>query len=133
MSVTYGDIYGTLPTPTKSGSTFLGWFTSASGGTQVTSGTSVSTNANHTIYAHWGHTVTVSAGTGGKISPSTTTVTPGTNKTFTITPNDGYEITEVLVDGVAQTKQETVLTTKQHTLNSSLVSVSYSDSSVWND
>lgn len=40
-----------LPIPTRSGYTFTGWYTSASGGTQVTS-TTVFTN-NTTIYAQW--------------------------------------------------------------------------------
>lgn len=52
-TVTYGSTYGTLPTPTRQGYGFLGWFTSASGGTQVTSGTSVSITSNQTLYAHW--------------------------------------------------------------------------------
>ena len=44
---------GTLPTPTHptSGYTFKGWFTAASGGTQVTSGTAMT--GNQTIYAQW--------------------------------------------------------------------------------
>ena len=42
---------GTLPTPTRSGFDFQGWFTSASGGTQVTSASTV--NGNTTVYAHW--------------------------------------------------------------------------------
>ena len=52
-TVTYGSTYGTLPTPTKQGYGFLGWFTAASGGTQVTSGTTVSITSNQTLYAHW--------------------------------------------------------------------------------
>ncbi|MBN1217618.1 MAG: InlB B-repeat-containing protein, partial [Anaerolineae bacterium] len=35
------------------GYTFVGWFTAASGGTQVTSATEVTTAANHTLYAQW--------------------------------------------------------------------------------
>lgn len=46
--------YGTLPTPTRSGYTFNGWFTAASGGTQITSSTVVSTtNISQTLYAQW--------------------------------------------------------------------------------
>ena len=36
--------------PTRAGYTFAGWYTSASGGTRVTT---VSANANTTYYAHW--------------------------------------------------------------------------------
>ena len=32
-SVTYNSTYGTLPTPTRTGYTFNGWYTAASGGT----------------------------------------------------------------------------------------------------
>ena len=40
-----------LPTPTREGYTFEGWFTAASGGTAVTADTEFS--ADTTIYAHW--------------------------------------------------------------------------------
>ncbi|MCC8051602.1 MAG: InlB B-repeat-containing protein, partial [Clostridiales bacterium] len=50
--VTYGAAYGTLPTPTRTGYTFQGWFTAASGGSQVTSTTKV-TSGDHTLYAQW--------------------------------------------------------------------------------
>lgn len=43
--------YGTLPTPSRTGYTFDGWYTSASGGTKVTSSSTVSSNT--TLYAHW--------------------------------------------------------------------------------
>ena len=52
-TVTYGSAYGTLPTPTRTGFVFLGWYTAASGGTKVTAATTVSTAANHALYAHW--------------------------------------------------------------------------------
>ena len=50
--VTYGAVYGTLPTPSRSGYTFNGWFTAASGGSQVSSGTKMGAS-NVTIYAQW--------------------------------------------------------------------------------
>ncbi|MCK4827388.1 hypothetical protein KA005_67275, partial [bacterium] len=46
------------------------------------------------------NTVTASAGTGGTISPSgSVSVNSGANQTFTITPNTGYSVSEVQVDG----------------------------------
>ena len=46
------------------------------------------------------YTITATAGEGGKISPSDkVSVTSGSNKTFTITANAGYMISDVLVDG----------------------------------
>lgn len=52
-SVSYGSTYGALPTPTRQGYEFLGWFTQQTGGTQVTSSTTVSITANQILYAHW--------------------------------------------------------------------------------
>ncbi len=49
----YGQPYGELPTPTRSGYSFAGWFTEASGGKQVTADSIVEALANQTLYAHW--------------------------------------------------------------------------------
>lgn len=50
--------YGTLPTPTRSGYTFNGWFTASSGGTQITSSTVVTTTSiSQTLYAQWTYSV----------------------------------------------------------------------------
>ena len=57
-SRTYGE-YASLPTPTRSGYTFDGWFTASSGGTQITNTTAVSDNIGgtgaitQTLYAQW--------------------------------------------------------------------------------
>jgi hypothetical protein len=45
-------------------------------------------------------TITVSQSSGGTISPGTTTVKQGESKTFTITPNQGYQVTHVWTDGI---------------------------------
>lgn len=46
--------------------------------------------------------ITASAGSGGSINPSgTVTVTAGSSQTFSITPNGGYHIEDVLVDGTS--------------------------------
>jgi uncharacterized repeat protein (TIGR02543 family) len=42
-----------LPTPTKTGYSFTGWYTATSGGSLISNSTTVSTAGNHTIYAHW--------------------------------------------------------------------------------
>lgn len=42
---------GTLPTPTRSGYTFDGWYTAKDGGTKVSE--SLKVTANITLYAHW--------------------------------------------------------------------------------
>ena len=51
--VTYASAYGTLPTPTRTGYAFLGWFTDPDSGTQITAGTVVTITAAQTLYAHW--------------------------------------------------------------------------------
>ncbi len=49
------------------------------------------------------HTITVSAGTGGAISPSgAVSVNEGSNRTFTITADPGFLILDVVVDGISQ-------------------------------
>ena len=55
-TVTYGSTYGTLPVPTRSGYDFQGWFTKASGGTQIIASTTVTTTSNQNLYAHWAKT-----------------------------------------------------------------------------
>lgn len=50
------------------------------------------------------YTITASAGSNGKISPSgSVKVMEGNDATFTITPNKGYQISQVTVDGKAVT------------------------------
>lgn len=51
-TLTYGSVYGDLPTPTRTGYAFKGWFTALSGGTQVSSFTTMRAS-NTTIYAQW--------------------------------------------------------------------------------
>ena len=49
-----------------------------------------------------GHTISVTAGKGGAVSPKgQVSVTDGESMTFTITPDEGYEIREVKVDGTS--------------------------------
>lgn len=52
-SVTVGGTYGELPEPVRAGYTFLGWFTTVNGTTEVKSTSTVTATGNHTIYAHW--------------------------------------------------------------------------------
>lgn len=77
--VTPGDTYGTLPTPTpavSSGLSFLGWFTSPTGGTRITSSSYVSAYAtDHPLYAQWGWP-----------PASYTTISAGSSYTANITP-----------------------------------------------
>lgn len=119
-----------LPTATHSGSySFDGWYTAASGGTQITTATVF--HENTTVYAHWTYTggggwyytyytIKATAGTNGSISPSGwTSVRDGWDQTFTITPDKGYAVAKVLVDGksVGSVKSYTFKNvTKDHTI-----------------
>jgi len=90
----------TLTATAATGSAFTGW----SGGGCTGAGTcSTTINANTTVTANFNkntYAITATAGTGGNISPSgTVTVNQGDNKTFTITPNAGCHIADVMVDG----------------------------------
>ena len=69
----------------------------------VTSYTFTNVTAAHTIAASFAidtRTITASAGANGTIAPSGSVVVNfGANQTFTITPNTGYHVANVLVDG----------------------------------
>ena len=62
-------------------------------------------NENHRVNMvftrQWG--IVASAGTGGTIAPSgNITVAPGSDQIFTVTPEEGYAIEDVTVDGASQ-------------------------------
>ncbi len=64
----YGETLALPSNPTRTGYTFAGWYTAASGGTQVTSSTVFTGTADTTYYAHWttnSYTVTWNASTNG--------------------------------------------------------------------
>lgn len=113
-NVTYGSTYGTLPTPTRDGYGFEGWYTSKTGGTRVTSSTSVTITAAQTLYAHWAadqYTISYNAN-GGSGAPSSQTkmhdvnitlsdLAPTTNKSYTLT----YDANGGTVSPASATKQ----------------------------
>lgn len=51
--LTFGDNYGTLPTPKRDYYNFIGWFTKADGGEQVFTSTAPTSASDVTLYAHW--------------------------------------------------------------------------------
>lgn len=52
-TVTFGNAYGELPTPTRSGYTFAGWWTAVDSGEQISFNSAVKTASDHVLYAHW--------------------------------------------------------------------------------
>ena len=83
----------TLPTPTRTGYTFNGWYTAASGGSKAgNAGASHKPTADATLYAHWTiitHTVTLDP-QGGSVSPASLTKTYGTALTLPTPYRSGY-------------------------------------------
>ncbi|HJW73708.1 MAG TPA: PKD domain-containing protein [Geothrix sp.] len=87
--------------------------------------------ANHTISASFAaiptYVVTASAGANGTISPSgSVSVTAGASQTFSITPNSGYAVSAVTVDGVNQgaiTSYTFTNVSSAHTISASFAAV----------
>ena len=93
-TVTRGSAYGTLPTPTRKGYTFAGWYTASSGGSRVYASTTFNRSSSQTLYAHWtanaSYRVTFNAN-GGTVSPASKMVTKGTTYGTLPTPTrKGY-------------------------------------------
>lgn len=88
-TVTYDSTYGDLVTPTHPYCRFDGWFTSASGGAQVTNNTKVLTASNHTLYAHWtpyNFTYSIVYKSSNGTSLGSTTMTKAYGSSATVTP-----------------------------------------------
>ncbi|MFA6506105.1 MAG: InlB B-repeat-containing protein [Treponemataceae bacterium] len=84
LNVTYAATYGTLPTSTRTGYTFCGWYTGTGGtGTNITAGTMVAITAAQTLYAKWtainySISYSLAGGTNAGGNPSTYTIESGT-------------------------------------------------------
>ena len=125
MAVTYGKAYGALPTPTRMGYTFDGWYTELTGGTKIVSSTMVGSSAGSTLYAHWKanqYTVTFDPN-GGTVSTTSKTVTYGETyaspkalpePTYPGHTFDGWYTEKT--GGTRVTEDTVVTVTKDHTL-----------------
>lgn len=107
----------TLPSASRSGYTLDGWFTAAEGGTQVSLAELQAAGTPATVYAHWtvrstggggggggggtpSYTITVTEGEGANATPDgKVSVSSGGDKTIEIGAEDGFVVTDVLVDG----------------------------------
>ncbi len=121
-NVTIGKTYGTLPTPTRTGYDFDGWYTQETGGTKVTATTSVGTNPPTTLYAHWigkKYTVTLDAN-GGTVSMASRTATYGSEyPALPALTREGYTFDGWYTQKTGGTKVDdntTVTTAANHTL-----------------
>ena len=96
-----------LPTPTRSRYSFVGWYTAASGGAKITTDTVFSKNT--TVYAQWTYSgggggyvpatysVTADKTENGSISVSPKSASTGSTVTITVTPDAGYELEKLTV------------------------------------
>lgn len=134
--VTFDATYGELATATRSGYLFAGWFTAATGGTQVTASSTVQIANNHTLYAHWQPLFYFSA-TANKNTATENTVTAvvenasitgtvgqtsaQTTAKFTATPNatKGYNFVGWYIDE-ACTNRESVESTYSTTITNTI-------------
>ena len=92
----------TLTAAPGANSTFAGWSGACSG---AASTCTITMNANASVTAIFNlnsYTITATAGSNGTISPQgTVSINRGANQSFTITPNSGYKIADVKVDGAS--------------------------------
>ena len=68
--IVYNSFYGMLPTPTRTGYSFAGWYTAAIRGSEVTNSTVFRTLSSQTLHAHWSprkFTVTFDVNKGDKL------------------------------------------------------------------
>ena len=99
----------TLKNPTRPGYTFTGWSgTGLTGEDNLTVTIPKGSTGDRSYTAHWRyngsgysyHTIKATAGTGGSITPSgNVSVRAGRDQTFTITPDKGYAVSNVKIDG----------------------------------
>lgn len=95
-AVTYGDTYGILPTPERSGHGFRGWWTTADEtGAEVTASTIMDTTEDHILYAHWVELKTIPDTVFDFGAQETATYDKtGHTAAYTFTPETGESYTE---------------------------------------
>ena len=110
-TVYFGQAYGELPVPERTGYDFVGWFTAVDGGKEITADTIVEILADQTLYAHWdamAYSVNWESGEGYTINVNRTaspyanadigelangaTVYYGDVLSITYSANDGYTL-----------------------------------------
>ena len=90
-TVTFGSPYGDLPTPTKDGHTFIGWFTQPEGGEQITSAVLVESDVEHTLYAQYTvNTYTLYFNTDGGTEIAAITADYGTPVSVEVPTKENY-------------------------------------------
>ncbi len=120
-SITNGQKFGDLPTPTREGYKFIGWYSQAEGGNKVSENTIMI--ADKTIYAHWSKestptpievefTLTFDAN-GGSVSPTSKKIKKETAFGELPTPvREGYKFTGWYTEksGGGKVTEKTIIT-----------------------
>jgi len=113
-----GSPVGALPVPTRARYTFDGWFTEASGGTQITAQTIFNIPENVTLYAHWSAIYVTSL----QIVTQATTRTFYVGDTFS---SAGLVVKAIYNDGTAENVTCSVSSPNMTTAGTKTVTVSY--------
>ena len=88
---TYNEKYGIMPTPTRDGYTFGGWYTGENGtGTKINENTAISNTSDHTIYAYWIRNVNVTYNAGYNLFSTSSNSITNNGLTFTYDPSTSY-------------------------------------------
>ena len=121
-SATYDSTYDTLPTPTRAGYTFKGWYTAKNEGEKITAESKVSITKNQTLYAQWSakkYTVTFNANSGSVKTKSKSVTYASTYGTLPSPTRSKYEFKGWYTKksgGTKITKDSKVSLTKNQTL-----------------
>lgn len=86
----YDHAIGTIPTPVNGNQAFMGWFTEADGGTEITSATKVTGNV--TYYAHWGWQPTFETNGGSYIKYEDSDGTHYANPSYPVQSSPSYNL-----------------------------------------
>lgn len=112
----YGAKLGTLPTVSRTGYTFKGWFTAASGGTQISTSTTMPAS-NPTYYAHWtAHTYTIAFNGNGATSGSTASMSMTYDVAKNLTANGFTKIGYKFIGWSTSSTSSTVKYTNQQSV-----------------
>ena len=127
IQVASGTEYGNLPSPTKEGYTFDGWYTKATGGDPITNTTVATMTSDQTLYAHWSvakYTVSFDS-TGGSACSSIQVSHNGTYGTLPSTTRTGYQFDGWYYNGAKVISTTTIKTNADHKLVASWTANTY--------
>ena len=124
ITVTFDNTYDKLPTATRTGYTFEGWFTEAEagGGRKIEQNTIVNISDDHTLYAHWSpntYTVLFNGNTGTPTKDSKSVTFDSTYGDLPTATKTGYTFTNWYTESTGGQKIEsatTVTVANDHTL-----------------